>query len=439
MRYTEARLTHLGAALMEDMDKDTVDFVPNYDETRDRADRFPGGVSRICSSTAAPASPSAWRRTCRRTIWAKCIDGICAQIDDPDITIDELMEHRQRAGFPDRLRDPAASRASSNISRPAAAACACAARSGVEELKGGREQIIITEIPYNVNRAGWSKRIADLVNEKILTDITAIRDESDENTRVVIELKRDGNPKVVINNLYKHTALESSFTVQHAGDRSRPAEAACRSRTPSPATSSTAAKSSCAARVSSCARPRSARRCSKATSSRWRTSMTSSASSATRRTAKKREGQAAALSMDRAKSRQIGILIRSEARLTDGRYAFTEQQVNHILDLRLYQLTGLERDKIKSEYDELLETIKDLLDILAKRQRVLTIIKDELREIQREVRHAAPDADRAGRRRDQHRRPHRQRRLHHHASRTTASSSAPPSAPTAPSGAAARA
>ena len=96
-------------------------------------------------------------------------------------------------------------------------------KAGVEELKGGREQIVITEIPYNVNRATLVERIAELVNEKVLTDITAIRDESDENTRVVIELKRDGNPKVVINNLYKHTALESSFAVNMlAIDHGRP-------------------------------------------------------------------------------------------------------------------------------------------------------------------------------------------------------------------------
>src|SRR6202043_905181 len=86
-------------------------------------------------------------------------------------------------------------------------------KAGIEELKGGKEQIVVTEIPYNVNRATLVERIAELVNGKVLTDITAVRDESDENTRVVIELKRDANPKIVINNLYKHTALESSFAV----------------------------------------------------------------------------------------------------------------------------------------------------------------------------------------------------------------------------------
>jgi hypothetical protein len=160
-------------------------------------------------------------------------------------------------------------------------------KAGVEELKGGREQIVITEIPYNVNRATLVERIAQLVNEKVLDDITAIRDESDENTRVVIELKRDGNPKVVINNLYKHTALESSFAVT-CWRSITAGRSCCRSRTRTRPTSSIAAKSSCAARVSNCARPKSAPKRSKVISSRWRTSMNSSASFADRPIAKKR-------------------------------------------------------------------------------------------------------------------------------------------------------
>ena len=128
------------------------------------------------------------------------------------------------------------------------AACEVRGKAGVEELKGGREQIVITEIPYNVNRAELVKRIAELVNEKILTDITAMRDESDENTRVVIELKRDAHPKVVINNLYKHTALESSFAVNMlAIDHGRPKLLSLKDAIH--ATSSTAARSSCAARA----------------------------------------------------------------------------------------------------------------------------------------------------------------------------------------------
>src|SRR5213075_937660 len=135
------------------------------------------------------------------------IDGICAQIDDPDITIDDLRKHVKGPDFPTGCAILGLSGIKQYL-ETGRGSLKVRVKAGVEELKGNREQIVITEIPYNVNRATLVERIADLVNEKVLTDITAIRDESDENTRVVIELKRDANPKIVINNLYKHTAME---------------------------------------------------------------------------------------------------------------------------------------------------------------------------------------------------------------------------------------
>src|SRR5581483_6979674 len=150
------------------------------------------------------------------------VDGICAQIDNPNITTAQLMKHIKGPDFPTGCMvcgvEPikqyfATGRGSLKVR----------GKVGVEQLKGGREQIIITEIPYNVNRAVLVERIAELVNEKTITDITAVRDESDENTRVVIEIKRDAIAKVVINNLYQFTALESSFAVNAlAIDHGRP-------------------------------------------------------------------------------------------------------------------------------------------------------------------------------------------------------------------------
>jgi DNA gyrase subunit A len=247
-------------------------------------------------------------------------------------------------------------------------------------LKGNREQIVITEIPYNVNRATLVERIAQLVNDKVLSDITAIRDESDENTRVVIELKRDGNPKVVINNLYKHTAMESSFAVHMlAIDHGRPKllplkianQAYIEHR-----------------REVVLRRTRFELRKAEERAETLEGYLIALANldefiRIIRGSANREEARIKLLAFDFAKRQveQIGILIRNEARLTEGRYAFSEHQANQILDLRLYQLTGLEREKIVSEYKELLDTIKDLRDILAKEQRVFTIIKKELREI----------------------------------------------------------
>src|SRR6187549_3471672 len=221
MRYTEARLTHLGAALMSDMEKDTVDFVPNYDERLTEPTVFPAafpnllvnGGTGIAVGMATNMPPHNF---------GEVVDGICAQIDDPDISIRELMTHIKGPDFPTgctiygRL-------GTVNYLNTGRGQVKVRGRIGMEEMKGNREQIVITEIPYNVNRATLVERIADLVNEKVLTDISAIRDESDENTRVVIELKRDANPKVVINNLYKHTAMESSFAASMlAIDHGRP-------------------------------------------------------------------------------------------------------------------------------------------------------------------------------------------------------------------------
>ena len=161
-------------------------------------------------------------------------------------------------------------------------------KAGVEELKGNREQIVITEIPYNVNRATLVERIAALVNEKVLTDITAIRDESDENTRVVIELKRDAQSEGRHQQSLQAHRAGKLLRGQHAGDRSRPAEAASAQGREHRLTSIIAAKSSCAGRVSNCAKPRSAPKRSKVISSRWPISMNSSASSADQPIATKR-------------------------------------------------------------------------------------------------------------------------------------------------------
>jgi len=253
-------------------------------------------------------------------------------------------------------------------------------KAGVEELKGGREQIVITEIPYNVNRAALVERIASLVNEKVLTEISAVRDESDENTRVVIELKRDANPKVVINNLYKHTAMESSFAViMLAIDHGRPKLLSLKEA------------NACYIehrRDVVLRRTRFELRKAEERAETLEGYLIALANldefiRIIRGSANRDEARVKLLAFEftRKQVEQIGIRIRNEARLVEGRYAFSEHQANQILDLRLYQLTGLEREKIDSEYKELINAIKDLRDILAKEQRVLTIIKKELREI----------------------------------------------------------
>jgi DNA gyrase subunit A len=378
MRYTEARMTHLGAALMTDMDKDTVDFVPNYDETRTEPTVFPAafpnllvnGGTGIAVGMATNIPPHNLREV---------VEGICAQIDDPDITLEDLMKHVKGPDFPTGCTIYGDAGIKQYL-KEGRGSMKVRGKAGVEEIKGGKEQIVITEIPYNVNRATLVERIAQLVNEKTITDITAVRDESDENTRVVIELKRDANPKVVINNLYKHTALESSFAViMLAIDHCRPKLLSL--------------KDANAAYIDHrrevvLRRTRFELRKAEERAETLEGYLIALANldefiRIIRESANRDEARVKLLAFEftRKQIEKIGVLIRSETRLVESRYAFSEHQANQILDLRLYQLTGMERDKIEAEYKDLLKTIEDLGDILAKEKRVLTIIKKELREI----------------------------------------------------------
>ncbi len=380
MRYTEARMTHLGAALMEDMDKDTVDFVPNYDETRTEPKVFPAAFPNLLVNGGTGIAVGMATNMPPHNL-SEIIDGICAQIDDPEITIEGLMAHVKGPDFPTgcMLCGLAGIRQYFETGR---GSLKVRGKAGVEELKGGREQIVVTEIPYNVNRATLVERIAQLVNEKIITDISAIRDESDENTRVVIELKRDALPKVVINNLYKHTALESSFAVAMlAIDHGKPKLLSLKDAI----ACYIEHRREVVLRRTRFLLKQAEERAELLEGYLIALARMDEFIRIIRESANREEARIKLLAFEftRRQVEQIGILIRDEARLIDGRYVFSERQANAILDLRLYQLTGLERDKIDAEYRALIETIKDLVDILAKEARVMRIIKTELREVQK--------------------------------------------------------
>jgi DNA gyrase subunit A len=385
MRYTEARMTHLGAALMTDMDKETVDFVPNYDETRTEPTVFPAAFPNLLVNGGTGIAVGMATNMPPHNL-GEVIDGICAQIDDPEITIEDLRKHVKGPDFPTGCAILGLSGIKQYL-ETGRGSMKVRGKAGVEELKGNREQIVITEIPYNVNRATLVERIAALVNDKILTDITAIRDESDENTRVVIELKRDANPKIVINNLYKHTAMESSFAVNMlAIDHGRPKLLSLKAANQAYIDHR---------RDVVLRRTRYELRKAEERAETLEGYLIALANldefiRIIRGSANRDEARVKLLAFEftRKQVEKIGILIRNEARLVDGRYAFSEHQANQILELRLYQLTGLEREKITKEYGELVETIQDLRDILAKESRVFQIIKKELREIR--DKHASP-------------------------------------------------
>jgi DNA gyrase subunit A len=378
MRYTEARLTHLGAALMEDMERDTVDFVPNYDERMTEPTVFPSAFPNLLVNGGTGIAVGMATNMPPHNL-GEIIDGTCAQIDNPNITIKELMKFIKGPDFPTGGMICGVE-GIKNYFETGRGSLKLRGRVGSEEMKGGREQLVITEIPFNVNRAALEQQIANLVNEKIITEISAMRNESDENTRLVMELKRDGNPRVVIANLYKHTQLEVSFAVNSlAIDHGRPKTLTLKDLI------------QCYIdhrREVVLRRARFELRKAEERAELLEGYLIALANldefiAIIRKSKTRDEARVKLLAFEwnRAQVERWGILIRGEERLNSGRYALNERQVDAILELRLYQLTALEIDKVQGEYRELLERIKDLLDILAKESRVMTIIKDELKVI----------------------------------------------------------
>jgi len=385
MRYTEARLTHLGALLMLDMEKDTVDFIPNYDERLTEPTVFPAAFPNLLVNGGTGIAVGMATNMPPHNL-GEVIDGICAQIDKPHITIPELMKFIKGPDFPTG-GTICGVEGIKNYFTTGKGSVKLRGRVGVEELKGNREQLVITEIPFNVNRAGLEEQIANLVNEKVITEISAMRNESDEHCRLVMELKREAVPKVVIANLHQRTQFEISFSVNSlAIDHGRPKTLNLRE-------------------IIQCyiehRREVVLRRTRfELKQAEERAEILEGYVCALRnldefirliRGSRNREEarvKLLAFEWTRQQVESWGILIRSDARLTGGFYALTERQVDAILELQLYRLTGLEMDKVRQEYGVLLEKIKDLLDILAKESRVMTIIKAELATIK--DKHATP-------------------------------------------------
>lgn len=375
MRYTEARLTHLGMAMMDDLDKETVDFVPNYDERLTEPTVLPSAFPNFLVNGGTGIAVGMATNLASHNL-GEVVDAICAQIDDPDIDLHGLMQYIKGPDFavPTEIRGI---RGIEDYFRTGRGSMRMRGKMEIEENENGRSMIIIREVPYGVNRATLQERIAELVNEKLLTGISGMRDLSDEETRIEIELKRDARPQVVVNQLFKLTAMETSFSVNMlAIHQNRPKQLSL--------------KEAIDAYIEH-------RREVVIRRTRYLLGKAEERAELLEayllalghiddfikiiRDSKNREEareRLAAYTFSTATAESVGILIRSQASVQGDRYVFSERQVNAILELRLYQLTGMERDKVKGEYDGVLLDIKDLMDILAREVRVLGIIKDEL-------------------------------------------------------------
>ncbi|MDR1192213.1 MAG: DNA gyrase subunit A [Verrucomicrobiales bacterium] len=378
MRYTEARLTALGGVLMEDMDKDTVDFMPNYDERLTEPVVFPSAFPNLIVNGGTGIAVGMATNIPPHNL-GEVIDGICAVVDHPELKPEGLLKYIKGPDFPtgcsilgmDGIRKYFLTGRGSVKIR---------GKLHTEEMKGGKEVIIVDEIPYGVNRATLVERIAGLVNEKTLTEITAVRDESDENTRVVIELKRDAAIKVVINNLYKLTALESSFSANMlAIDQRRPKILNIKELI----VCYIEHRREVIIRRAKFELANAERRAEVLEGFLIALANMDEFIRLIRESKTRDEARLKLMGYEftRKLVEKFGVVIRSEARLESGRYLFSEAQIDAILELRLYQLVGLEQEKIRSEYAALLEKITDLMDILRSEQRVLGIIKDELKVI----------------------------------------------------------
>src|ERR671936_50754 len=219
MRYTEARMTHLGAALMTDMDKETVDFVPNYDETRTEPTVFPAAFPNLlCNGSTGIAVGMATNMPPHNL--GEVVDALHHLIDQPDATIDDLLQFIKGPDFPtgglvmgyEKDREGLVINNIKHAYATGRGRVLVRASVEFEETRSGRTQLVVTELPYQVNKSVLQERIAELVREKKLEGIAAMEDHSDRHgMRLVIEVKRDANPHTVLNHLYKHTAMQQAF------------------------------------------------------------------------------------------------------------------------------------------------------------------------------------------------------------------------------------
>ncbi len=353
-RYTECRLTNVAEDLLRYLDEDTVDFVANYKESTTEPDVLPAGLPNLLMNGSTGIAVGMATNIPPHNL-DELVDGICAQIDNPNIDIDALATYIQGPDFPTdgqivgRKGIDEYMRTGRGIVR----------MRGIvrkEEMDGDRDRLVVSEIPYNVNRATLVTKIAELVGSKEIEGISDLRDESDENTRIVIELKRGEFPEVIMSKLFKKTALESSFGVNLlALDNRRPKQMNIKE-------------------LINCY-------------------IDHRRDVVYRRTAfrlKKAEDRAHILEGYKIALDNLDDfikIIRSSANRDEakerlqGKYPLSDRQVAAILDLRLYQLTGMEREKIEEEYAELIKLIEELRSILESEQKLLDLIKTELLEL----------------------------------------------------------
>ena len=357
MRYTEARLSKLSMEMVRDLDKETVDFYPNFDETLMQPDVLPSRFPNLLVNGSAGIAVGMATNIPPHNL-GEVVDAVVCMLDNPECTVDDLMQYIKGPDFPTGgvilgkrgIYDAYHEGRGKIITR---------AKSEIEEMHSGRQRIVVTEIPYQVNKARLIEKIAELVHDKRLEGISDIRDESDRSgMRIVIELKRDVNANVVLNYLYRHTQMQETFgAIMIALVDGTPKVLSLRQII--------------------------------------HHYIEHQESVITRRTqydldkalARSHILEGLLIALDNID--EVIALIRASA---DGnvarnglmeRFGLTEKQAQAILDMRLQRLTGLERERLEAEYAELEKQIAYYQAVLADEQLVRGIVKDEILEIKR--------------------------------------------------------
>ena len=355
MRYTEARLKRIAEELLSDINKETVDFQPNFDDSLEEPTVMPAKLPNLLLNGTSGIAVGMATNMAPHNL-SEVVDGIVAYLENPDIDTTGLMEHIKGPDFPTgaTIYGSTGIRQAFETGR---GRVVIRGNANFETTKTGKDQIIVSEIPYMINKAGMIEKIADLINDKKLEGISEIRDESDrQGMRIVFDLKKDAVPNVVLNNLYKHTPLQSSFSVNNVAlAKGRPVVLNL--------------KDMIRAYVE------------------HRLEVIVRRTTYDLREARKRAHILEGLLIALDNLDAVIELIRSSRDpevAKNGlieKFALSEVQAKAILELRLQRLTGLERDKIVAEYNEIQVQIADLEDILANETRRRTIIKDELSDL----------------------------------------------------------
>jgi DNA gyrase subunit A len=376
-RYTEARLAKSAEGLLRDIDKDTVDFIPNYDESTLEPSVLPAEFPNLLVNGAGGIAVGMATNIPPHNL-GEVVDACLAYIDNPGITIEELMEIVPGPDFPTggKILGRAGIREAYHTGR---GSVIMRAKADIDEIRKDRFAIIVSEIPYQVNKARMMERIGEIVRDKIVEGISDLRDESDrDGVRVVIELKRDAVPEVVLAQLYRFTAMQTSFGVNMlALNQGRPEQLNLRDIISAFVAFREQVISRRTAFLLRKARERAHVLAGLLVALNNIDEMITLIRAAADATEARKEMTARDWSAEGVAD-FIAIIDDPGHKVIDGRYRLSDAQARAILELRLQRLTGMERSKLVDETRELAGRISDYLDILQSRVRLLNVMREEL-------------------------------------------------------------